>query len=334
MKKTVSLLQLLSPDEKKLIHKKPMPTFIKPMLAQLTHSYFSDKDWIFERKLDGERGLLFNKGKSVILKSRNNKVLNESYPEIVAAVKKLSLPPCILDGEIVTLKKGITSFSLLQKRFGINGPLKTMESKIPVYYYVFDILYYDGYLVTHLPLLVRKRILKNGILFKGIFRYLPHKNEKGELYLKQACKDKWEGLIAKQKNSLYVTKRSSNWLKFKCSNEQEFVIGGYTESTNPAWSFGALLIGYYDKHELKYAGKVGTGFDQNLLTELGKELKKLEIKTNPFDNYDLSTKKVHWIKPTLVCEVQFTEWTDSNKLRHPSFLGLRRDKAAKEVRKE
>ena len=330
----MSLLSLIPDDEKKLVHKKAMPSFIQPMLAQLTDERFSDKNWIFERKLDGEHCLIFKKGNSVILKSRNDKILNKSYPEIVHTINQLSLPNCILDGEIVAFKNKITDFSLLQKRFGTNFVTHHHSPKIPIYYYAFDIIYCDNYLLTHLPLITRKTILKKCIPFGKNMRYVAHKNEKGQLYFKQACKDKWEGLIAKKKDSTYVSKRSSNWLKFKCSNEQEFVIGGYTKPGGERSYFGALLLGYYDKHILKYAGKVGTGFDEEILTQLGEMLKKHTTKTNPFDNYNLSTKDVFWVKPTLVCQVQFTEWTSSNKLRHPSFLGMRRDKAAKDVKKE
>jgi bifunctional non-homologous end joining protein LigD len=328
------LLSLLSPEEKKLIQKKAMPSFIKPMLAQLTDKRFSDKKWIFERKLDGERCLLFKKGNKIILKSRNDKILNDSYPEIIDAIKNMDMPDCILDGEIVAFKKKETSFSLLQGRFGIISAIKARLHKIPICYYIFDILYINGFLVIHLPLLTRKSILKRFIPFQGIIRYVTHKSEKGELYFKQACKGKWEGLIAKKSDSTYVSKRSPNWLKFKCSNEQELVIGGYTSPGGSRTDFGALLLGYYENKKFKYAGKVGTGFNQTILKELGAQLRKQEIKTCPFDNYDESTKNVHWVKPTLVCEVQFTEWTRDNKLRHPSYLGLRRDKKAKDVVQE
>jgi len=335
MDKNAYFLSLLSTDEKKLLQKKPMPTFIKPMLAQLTNDRFSDKNWIFERKLDGERCLIFKKGQNIILKSRNNKILNESYPELVAAAKELYSIDCILDGEIVAFKKKETSFSLLQQRFGVNYAAKKSPPKIPIYYYAFDILYYDGYLVTDLPLLTRKTILKMVIPPKNkVLEYVEHKDEKGTLYFKQACKNKWEGLIAKKKKSLYLSKRSPNWLKFKCSNEQEFVIAGYTDPKGSRINFGALLLGYFEKEKLKYAGKVGTGFNEETLKELGKKLKKNEIKKNPFINYDETTKNIHWVKPILVCEVKFSEWTKTNKLRHPSYLGLRLDKAAKEVVQE
>jgi DNA ligase D-like protein (predicted ligase) len=329
----MSFLDLLSSSEKKLIHKKTMPSFIKPMLATLTDERFSDPDWIFERKLDGERCLLFKKGKTITLKSRNDKILNHSYPEIVAALHKLDLPDCILDGEIVALNKKITSFSLLSQRFGVTD-IKPGASKIPLYYYIFDIIYCEGYMLTHLPLLTRKKILKSILSKNKTIRYVTHKKKYGEIYFKQACKNKWEGLIAKKSDGTYVSKRSPNWLKFKCSNEQELVIGGYTSPGGSRLNFGALLLGYYENGKLHYAGKVGTGFNEEILHDLGAQLKKLETKKNPFINFDVSMKDVHWVKPVLVCEVQFTEWTSGNKLRHPSYLGLRRDKNAKEVRQE
>ncbi len=330
----MSLFQLISPEQKKLLRKEKMSSFIKPMLAQTTNNIpFSDKKWIFEPKLDGERCLLFKNGNTVILKSRNNKLLNESYPEIVTIAKKLALPNCIIDGEIVAFKDKVSNFSLLQERFGVDYTRKISAPKIPISYYAFDILFYDQYLTTNLPLLTRKTILKNLIPFKGIFRYMRHKKNNGISYFKQACKNKWEGLIAKKIESTYISKRSPQWLKLKCINEQEFVIGGYTQPTRSRINFGALLLGYYENGKLHYAGKVGTGFNDIILNELGALLKKYTTTKNPFTNYDLSIHNVHWVKPILVGEIQFTEWTSTNKLRHPSFLGLRRDKIAKNVKK-
>jgi bifunctional non-homologous end joining protein LigD len=329
---TMSFLPLLSPEEKKLVRKQIMPSFIKPMLATLTKNYFSHKDWIFERKLDGERCLLFKKGGTITLKSRNDKIISQSYPEIEEAIKKLNLPDCVLDGEIVAFNKKTTSFSLLQGRLGVKNILQ--GKSFPVYYYAFDILYCNGYLLTHLPLLTRKKILESLLPKDKTICYVTHKDTNGLAYLKQACKNKWEGLIAKKNDSTYISKRSSNWLKFKCSNEQELVIGGYTSPGGSRLNFGALLLGYYEKGKLHYAGKVGTGFNFAILKDLGKKLKALETKKNPFVNFDDSLEDIHWVKPQLVCEVQFTEWTKTNKLRHPSYLGLRRDKAAKEVKKE
>lgn len=329
----MNLLKYLSPEEKKLLRKESMPSFIQPMLATLTQERFSDPDWIFERKLDGERCLLFKKGSTITLKSRNNKILNHSYPEIINALEKMKLPDCILDGEIVALKKNITSFSLLQTRFGASAE-KARLAPMRIYYYVFDILYYDTYLIIHLPLLTRKLILEKLIAANRRVRYVDHKLKSGKTYFKQACKNKWEGLIAKKADSTYACKRSSNWLKFKCSNEQELVIGGYTTPSGSRLNFGALLLGYYENGKLHYAGKVGTGFNTQILKDLGKKLQALQRKTSPFINFDDSIEDVQWVKPILVCEVQFTEWTSGNKLRHPSYLGLRRDKDAREVRKE
>ncbi len=327
----MSLLDYLSEEEKKLVHKVPMPSTIDPMKAELTHDYFSDKDWLFETKLDGERCLLFKKGKKITLKSRNNNTLNTSYPEVIDQIKTLGVPDCILDGEMVTFKNNVSNFSLLQERF---GTIDATQSKISVYYYVFDIIYLNGYSLIHLPLITRKNILKRLIPFKGFFSYLPHKSEKGELYYKQACQKKLEGIIAKRKNSPYVFKRSSDWRKFKCSNEQEFVIGGYTESSVPYKHFGSLLLGYYKNNILHYAGKVGTGWDEAMVLSLGKMLKQYTVKKNPFSDYNAQFKNVHWVKPLMVCQIQFTEWTVNNKLRHPSFLGLHRDKPAQDVKRE
>jgi len=329
----MSLLSLIPAQEKKLLKKIAMPLFIEPMKAKLTNDRFSDKNWIFEQKLDGERCLLFKKGKKVTLKSRNNKISNTSYPEIVIAGEKLTIPNCILDGEIVALTNNVSNFSLLQQRFGIKELTEPL-AKFPVYYYVFDILYYDNYLLTHLPLKTRKKILKTLIPFNKTICYVTHKETEGLQYYKQACTNKWEGLIAKKYNSSYVSKRSADWLKFKCINEQELVIGGYTNPKGSRIAFGALLLGYYEDNKLKYAGKVGTGFNETLLKELNVLFKKYEIITCPFTNYSDRLTNVHWIKPVLVCEVRFTEWTRDNKLRHSSFLGLRRDKKAKEVIKE
>src|SRR5438477_425490 len=180
----MAFLDLLSLHEKKLMQKNPIPSFIKPMLATLTDERFSDPDWIFERKLDGERCLLFKKGNTFTLKSRNDKILNQSYPEIIAALKELNLPDCILDGEIVALSKKATSFSLLSQRFGVTA-LNPALLKMRVYYYVFDILYCDRYLIAHLPLLTRKNILKSIIPQNKTICYVAHKKEHGEAYFKQ-----------------------------------------------------------------------------------------------------------------------------------------------------
>lgn len=314
---------------------KTQPPWISPMLATLTENYFSDKNWIFERKLDGERCIAHKKGQKLKLYSRNKKELNNSYPEIVDVLSKQDKTNFIIDGEIVTFDKGITSFSKLQKRIQLKDPKKAKQTKIKVYYYIFDILYFDKYDTTSIPLRTRKKILKNYFLFDDDLKYTVHKNTKGKEFLKVACKKGWEGLIAKKADSKYVSKRSKDWLKFKCVKDQEFVIAGFTEPKGKRVGFGALLLGYYYKNKLLYAGQVGTGFDDSLLSSLSSKFSKLKQKENPFTTKEkIPEKGVHWLKPKLVCQVGFTEWTEAGKLRHPRFKGLRRDKKAKDVVRE
>lgn len=327
------LLESLSPELKKQIKKKAMPDFEQPMLATLTKEHFSDKDWIFEKKFDGIRCLIFKNGNKVSLKSRNDKPLN--YPEIVEAVKKLPVDKIILDGEVVAFKGKNTSFSQLQQRSGmIKDTDRVLSSGIKIFIYVFDILYLDGYELTKLPLLARKAILKKSIPFKDPLRYTTHVATKGEELFKKACKEGWEGIIAKRSAGHYIHKRSSDWLKFKCVANQELVIGGYTEPSGSRSGFGAILLGYYKNGKLMYAGKVGTGFTDALLKELYKKFKQLEIAKNPFSNDSMVASDVHFIKPVMVAEIGFEEWTNDNKLRQGRFQGLRLDKKAKDVRQE
>jgi bifunctional non-homologous end joining protein LigD len=324
----------LTSDERKKIKKEPMPSFVPLMLATLTDKYFSHPNWIFERKFDGIRCLVIKKGKKVTLKSRNNNIINVQYPELVQEFENLDLPDCILDGEIVAFQGKQTSFSKLQKRFGLISAEDARATGFKVYAYLFDILYIDGYNVTKLPLLSRKKLLKNLIPFKKHIRYSTHRAQAGEEIHKQACKKGWEGVLAKKSDSIYEHKRSSAWLKFKCVNEQELVIAGYTDPQGSRIGFGSLLMGYYKNGQLHYAGNVGTGFDDETLQQLHKKLKKLEIQKNPFVNGEFVQKRTHFVKPQLVAQIGFTEWTKGNKLRHPRFLGLRYDKPAKEVVKE
>lgn len=207
------------------------------------------------------------------------------------------------------------------------------KKKIKVYYYLFDLLVWDEEDLRGLSLLERKKELKKHIPFGGNIRYTKHVREKGLEAYKKACKNGLEGVIAKKSDDRYHSKRTRNWLKFKCVHQQEFVIGGFTEPAGSRVGFGALLIGYYNKKGLHYAGKVGTGYDTALLKSLGARLKKLERKSCPFTTKP-KQKNVHWVRPSIVCEISFTEWTKDGKLRHPAFLGIRKDKSAKNVRRE
>lgn len=319
-------------SEKKLLKKSKQPNWINPMLATLTHDSFSDNDWIFERKLDGERCIVIKKNNKVNLYSRNRKSLNSNYPELLEAFENQPVQDLICDGEIVAFARKNTSFSRLQHRMQVKN-IKEAENPVKVYFYVLDIMYLDEYDLRDLPLRTRKSILNNHLQFEGSIRFTPHRNEKGKSFNEKACQKGWEGVIAKKADSKYISSRSGDWLKFKCVNRQEFVIGGYTEPEGQRIGFGALLVGYYHDNQLHYAGKVGTGYDEQTLAHLAKMMRDIEQKKNPFAG-EVDEKNIHWIKPELVGEVGFTEWTRDHKLRHPRFLGLRNDKSPQEIIKE
>lgn len=327
------ILENLPENQKKLLKKKNQPNFFKVMLATLTHNYFYDTNWLYEHKLDGERCVAIKKENKVILETRNHKSLNISYPDVEEAIAEIPAN-VILDGEIVAFKNGLSNFSRLQQRMHARTKEEASKTRVAVYCYIFDIMYLDGYDLTKLPLITRKQILRKVISFKKPLRYTQHTLKASASYFKAVCKKGWEGLMVKDKQSTYQSKRSTDWLKFKCVQEQELVIGGYTDPQRSRIGFGALLLGYYKQGKLHYAGKVGTGFDTEALTYLKKKFDALETKKNPFVNFNDSEKGIHWIKPQLVCEVGFTEWTRDNKLRHPRYLGLRRDKEAKQVTQE
>jgi bifunctional non-homologous end joining protein LigD len=312
------------------LREEKQPKWVEPMLAILTHDYFDDPNWIYERKLDGERCLAFKTEDKVDLLSRNRQPLNRAYPEIAQALSRQD-GSFILDGEIVAFEGDVTSFSKLQQRMFKEGDIE--KTGIAVYYYVFDIIHLDGYDTTGLELRHRKQLLKASIDFSDPLRYTMHVNEKGIEYHEEACRKGWEGIMAKDGSSKYLHIRSKEWLKFKCRNQAEFVVGGYTDPKGERKDFGALLLGYYDDRKLMYAGKVGTGYTDETLERLGKKLKDIEVEKSPYYE-DVDEKDAHWVKPELVCEVKFTEWTEYNKLRHPVFLGLRRDKDPEDVDKE
>ena len=328
------ILEKIPEEFQKQLKKKKQPEWMSPMLAKLTHEVFSDKDWIYERKLDGERCLVFKNGNEVNIMSRNKKNLNDTYTEIISALKEQS-GNFIADGEMVAFQGKHTSFSELQKRMHLQNKEEIKNSSTKVFFYFFDLMFFKDQDLTQLPLNERKKILNKIVSFKDPLRFTAHRNEDGEKFYKEACKEKWEGLIAKKADSKYVHSRSSHWLKFKCENQQEFVIGGYTDPQGERKGFGALLLGYFQDGKLIYAGKVGTGYTDKMLEDLHSKMSKIEVDEPEFEkNKDLPAKNIHWLKPKMVGEVAFTEWTKTDKLRHPRYLGLRRDKKAGEVLKE
>ena len=326
---------LLSADARRKLRKRKHPDWVQPMLATLTDEPFSDEDWIYEPKLDGVRCLALRDGNRVRLLSRNRKSQNAFYPELVEAIAAQKPRDFVMDGEIVAFRDGVTSFSRLQQRMKIADPGEALRSSVPVYYYGFDIVHLEGHDTTQLDLLERKALLEEALELEDPLHFSTHRETEGEAYLAEACRKGWEGLIAKRADSVYVPRRSRDWLKFKCVTRQELVVGGWTDPQGGRVGLGALLVGVYDEGELRYAGKVGTGYDDQTLRDLGRRLSSIERKTPPFADSDgIPRKGVHWASPKLVAEVGFAEWTSDGKLRHPRFLGLRRDKDPKEVVRE
>jgi len=309
--------------------KEKKPAYVSPMLAKLTEKRFSSPDWIFEKKFDGERCVaVIIKGK-VTLYSRNHNAINISYPEIVSGLEKAAKHDVVLDGEVVAFHGDMGTFERLAERMHVKSPAKA-KSRFKVRYYLFDIINFDGWDMRRLNVLERKKVLKSAVKFNESVLYAAHYDEDGAKYHAQACRRGWEGLIAKRIGSEYVSKRSSDWLKFKCVNEDEYVIAGYTDPRGSRKAFGALLIGYYRKGKLRYAGKVGSGYDEKELADMKRRMDKLKAKASPFSDF-AGESDCHFIKPRLVGQFAFTEKLRTGKLRHPRFLGLRRDKAAKEV---
>jgi len=304
------------------------------MLAILTEERFSREGWLFEPKLDGERCLVFRHKTKLELSSRNQKLLNSKYPELTEAFRKQKRAQFIVDGEIVAFEGEITSFAKLQQRMQNQQPSAALLKTVPVWFYAFDLLYLDSYDLRQVPLRYRKLLLEKALDFEEPLRYLSHGETEGEAYYRAACDHGWEGVIAKYADGVYEPGRSRQWLKFKCVLDQEFVIGGYTDPEGQRTGFGALLVGYYEAGKLKYAGKVGTGYNNRTLQQLGKQLAGLERGSSPFHADGLPRAGVHWVEPKLVAQIGFTEWTRDGKLRHPRFLGLRADKGAKEVVRE
>ncbi|MBV8946130.1 MAG: non-homologous end-joining DNA ligase, partial [Solirubrobacterales bacterium] len=297
----MTALAKLSPRERELAPAAPPPRTAGAMKAVLTEERFSDPNWIFERKLDGIRCIAIRSGENLELLSRNDLRQNARYPELVDALSAERCREFAVDGEVVAFEGSQTSFARLAQRH---------QHYVPVFLYVFDVLWLEGHDVRQLPLRTRKQLLKSALQFHGNVRWTQYRNGDGEALFEEACHKGWEGLIAKRADSPYVTTRSKDWLKFKCEHGQELVIGGYTEPRGSRVEFGALLLGYYRDGALEYAGKVGTGFDTATLHDLGAELRTLERSGSAFANpATIKERGVTWVEPRLVAQIGFTEWT-------------------------
>lgn len=297
------------------------------MLATLSRDDRIDQPgWLYERKLDGQRIVAFCEGADVRLRSRTDKPADAAYPEVVDALHQQVHSDCILDGEVVAFDGGTTSFALLQNRMHQANPEVSRRSPVKVFFYAFDIVHLDGIDLTRLPLRRRKALLRAAVDVGGPLRFTTHRNDGAALY-ERACAQGWEGIIAKRGDAAYQQRRSPDWLKFKCEVGQELVVGGWTEPKGSRTELGALLVGYHEGDDFVLAGRVGTGFDEATLRSLGAELRSLEQSTAPFAPHPaLPARDVHWCDPQVVVQVAFTEWTRDGQMRHPRFLGVRRDK--------
>jgi DNA ligase D-like protein (predicted ligase) len=306
------------------------------MLATLSPALPSGGNWVFEPKLDGIRAMVYTTNGSVKLFSRNHKPLDAAYPELVEALASAVRGNAVLDGEIVAIdpKRRLSSFALLQQRSQLRDPVRARMTGIDVKIYLFDCLFYEGVDLTGLPLIERKSVLRDVVRYNDTIVFTPFRSRGAAAMFRQACRRGAEGIVAKRAEAPYVSARSGDWLKIKCVNQQEFVIGGYTPPQGARERLGALLVGYYDGDKLRYAGKVGTGYDRNTLELLHRRLTPLRRARPPFAPGPLPSGPVTWVAPRLVAEVGFSEWTSAGLLRHPRFLGLREDKAAREVRRE
>lgn len=312
-----------------------MPNKIDPQLATLVTMPPETDNWLHELKFDGYRMIAFKNGDNVRLMTRNQNNWTTKFKNIADAVKKLPVDNLILDGEIVMLNESNKpDFQLLQ------NSLKQKNTHDFIYY-IFDIIYYDKYKLSNVPLIKRKEILKNIISENDdqALRFSSYAIGSGKKIFAKSCQMGMEGIISKAIDSSYQEKRTKTWLKIKCIKRQEFVIGGYTKPKGARGGFGSLLLGIYnDKKELIYCGNVGTGFTQSSLQDIYQKLQRYKCNNNPFNsqiNSQLAgASDIVWVKPTLICEVEFIEWTADGRLRHPSFQGLRGDKPASQVIKE
>jgi bifunctional non-homologous end joining protein LigD len=306
-----------------------MPTIIRPMLATVIQQPFSDPEWLFETKWDGIRAVCFLDNGTARFISRNQNDLTAQYPELANIGDSVKGRQLVLDGEIVALdEQGISRFQLLQPRMGRKNAaeIKRLAAQSRVAYYVFDLLYRDGFDLSSSALVDRKNTLETILRPARNLRYSDHIIEHGKQLYEQIARVPLEGMIAKRLDSSYLQRRSRNWLKIKTLLESEVVIAGYTEPRHSRSYFGALVVGLYRGRQLHYVGHAGGGFKEKSLEDIYQRLQPLKTNRSPFSEAVQTNEPVQWVKPKLVAQVRFVEWTADRRLRQPIFLGLREDK--------
>jgi bifunctional non-homologous end joining protein LigD len=319
--------------------KEPMPSVIHPMLATLVDKPFDDDEWLFEIKWDGYRAVAFLQDGKVRVVSRNQNDLTAEYPELKDLAEHVRARTAILDGEIVALdEQGRASFSLMQQRSGFREPgrRRARNPAIPILYYAFDLLYLDGYSLFKVDLEKRKELLAGIVAAGDILRYSDHHLGQGTALFQAAAGKQLEGIVAKRRRSCYIQKRSREWLKMKITQRQECVIGGYTDPKGSREHFGSVILGLYDgQGRLIHVGQAGSGFTEASHADMWRRLQKLKTSRNPFHGQVQTGRGMYWVKPELVAEIKFTEWTHETeggglKMRAPVYEGLRTDKKARE----
>ena len=314
----------------------PFPDAIAPMLATLTDRRELGEGWLFERKLDGERLLAFVRGDDIALRTRTRRDVTAAYPEVVAALAAQRLRAAVLDGELCAVAPDgePLGFQALQRRLGVADPPAALLDAAPVALWLFDLLHRDGRDLRSRGTAEREEALADAVRPDGALVPIPHEDGDSASAYAAACRAGWEGIIAKRADAPYVAGRSRDWLKLKCLLAQELVVGGFTEPRGARTGFGALLVGFHEDGELRYAGKVGTGFSARTLDELAPRLRALERRTAPFADVRPVPPGTHWVRPELVAQVAFAEWTRDGRLRQPRFQGLRDDKDPADVVRE
>lgn len=316
----------LRPDELQDARKASMPSRLEPMLATLADHPFSDPNWLFEIKWDGVRALAWIDDGALTLRARSGADITGRYPELASLPTALSVRQAVLDGEIAALDAhGRSDFERLQERMHVRAPAENLVSRVPAVFFVFDLLYCDGYDLRRSPLIERKQLLQRLLHTSEKFRFSDHQLQHGKELFGLARDTGLEGIVAKRLDSPYVSERSMNWVKLKVTKTLDAVVGGWTAPRTTAIPLGALLLGLYRGKKLRFIGHVGTGFDGKKLEELSGKLKKLASSSCPFDAVPETNENPAWVSPDLVARVKFSGWTRENALRHPVFIALRED---------